>query len=234
MKKRIWELDALRGLFLLGVIAVHFLFDISYLYGLINLQSPLFTFISQWGGTVFLILSGVCVTLGSHPVRRGFFVFSCGMLVTLVTAIMYWTGLQGRTIVIYFGVLHCLGICMLLWPVLKKLPLWGMAILGLALVLSGHLLTRVVSFPWLVPFGFTFPGFASGDYFPLLPHLGYFLLGAVVGKTLYRNKQTRFPGVDPQNCVIRFLSGCGRYSLIIYLVHQPLLTGLIWLWVKLF
>lgn len=234
MKKRIWELDALRGFCILGVIVVHFLYDISSLYDLVDLHSPVFNFIALWGGTVFLILSGLCVTLGSHPVRRGLIVFGCGMLITLVTCAMYWLGMQDRGIIIYFGVLHCLGICMLLWPLLRRLPLWAMAVLGIALVLAGHLPNLRADHPWLIPFGVTCPGFSSADYFPLLPHLGYFLLGAVLGKTLYRKKQTLFPKVNDQLLPIRFLSRCGKLSLLIYLVHQPLLTGLIWLWLKLF
>jgi len=234
MKKRIWELDALRGFCILGVIVVHFLYDISSLYDLVDLHSPLFNFIALWGGTVFLVISGICVTLGSHPVRRGLMVFGCGLGITAVTAGMYLLGLQGRGIIIWFGVLHCLGLCMLLWPLFDRLPLWVLGLLGGSILVLGHGFVLRADHPWLVIFGFTFPGFASGDYFPLLPNLGYFLLGGVLGKTLYRKKQTLFPKVNSQCLPIRFLSRCGKLSLPIYLIHQPLLTGLIWLILKFF
>lgn len=234
MKKRIWELDALRGLCILGVIVVHLLYDISSLYDLVDLHSPVFNFIALWGGTVFLVLSGICVTLGSHPIRRGLIVFGCGLGITAVTVGMYLLGLQGRGIIIWFGVLHCLGLCMLMWPLFDRLPCWVLGLLGGTILLLGHGLVLRADHPWLVIIGFTFPGFSSGDYFPLLPNMGYFLLGGVLGKTLYRSKQSLFPKVNPQLLPIRFLIRCGKLSLPIYLIHQPLLTGLIWLFLKFF
>jgi hypothetical protein len=81
----------------------------------------------------------------------------------------------------------------------------------------------------LMPLGFVPEGFASSDYFPLLPNLGYFLLGAVLGRTVYRKKESLLPKVNDRNCVLRFLQLCGKQSLWIYLLHQPLLSGLCWL-----
>jgi len=228
MKERIWELDAARGLFLIGVVIVHLLFDLTGLYGLFALDSPLFEFIAQWGGTVFLLLSGICVTLGSHPVRRGLLVLTTGMLVTAVTAGMFLLELQDASIIIYFGVLHCLGVCMLLWPVFQKLPLWALGVVSAAALALGFCFQSIpVSFPWLIPLGFCPLGFESSDFFPLFPSLGFFLLGAILGKTLYRQKQTLFPKIDSNTVPIRFLCQCGQLSLPIYLIHQPLLIGII-------
>ena len=237
MKKRIWELDALRGLAILIVIAIHLTYDLVVLYGVWDLKDPrLFNFSRDWGGVIFLLLSGICVTLGSRPVKRGITVFLCGMLITLVTVMMYALHFTGKEIVIYFGVLHCLGICMLLWPLLRKLPTWLLAVLGVAAVAAGLYVTAHVrvAFPWLIPLGFVNRGFSSSDYFPLLPNLGYFLLGAFAGRTLYRKKTTLFPRVDSSNPVLRFLCFCGKQSLLIYLVHQPVLAAVIALLLPLF
>jgi len=81
--------------------------------------------------------------------------------------------------------------------------------------------------PWLIPLGIRFPRFASSDYFPLIPNLGYFLIGAALGRTVYRKKTTLLPRVNENIMPIRFLCFCGRKSLWIYLLHQPILTGLL-------
>lgn len=218
MTKRIWELDALRGICILGMVVFHLLYDLN-----ITLPLPL-QLLQEWGGCVFLLLSGVCVTLGHRPVRRGLVVLGCGMICTLVTWGMYALKLAGNGAVIWFGVLHCLGVCMLLWPLFRKIPsgwlgFWGGVFIALGFLLENLLLST----PLLVPLGIRFPGFASADYFPLLPNLGFFLLGAVVGRTLYRKKESRLPNVRP----LRFLCFCGRHSLSIYLLHQPILYGII-------
>lgn len=229
MKNRIWELDALRGICVLGMIAVHFIYDLVDLYALTDWHlPPVFVFLQTWGGVLFLLISGICVTLGSRSARRGLIVFACGMLCTGVTVGMFALGLAGKGMIIYFGVLHCLGICMLVWPVFRKLPAVLLAALGVTLAALGLWLDAAVrvSFPWLIPLGLIYPGFATADYFPLLPHLGFFLLGAVLGKTLYKSKTSLLPRVNAQNPALRFLQGCGRHSLWIYLLHQPILTGL--------
>ena len=75
--------------------------------------------------------------------------------------------------------------------------------------------------PGLFPYGFS-----SADYFPLIFNLGFFLIGAALGKTLYKNKTTLFPKVDPQALPVRILCKCGSWSLWIYLLHQPVLSVL--------
>ena len=232
MKKRIWELDVFRGICILGVIAVHFVYDMVELYGLVQWDYPaIFTFIRDWGGVLFLLLSGTCVTLGSRSVRRGLIVLGCGLVITAVTVGMYLLKLQSESIIIYFGVLHCLGICMLLWPLFRKFPWWALLLCGGALTALGFWL-RVqpgVDHCYLMILGLPWQGFASADYFPLLPYFGFFLLGAALGKTVYRRKESLFPKVNTGNVLIRFLGFCGRQSLWLYLLHQPILTGIFYL-----
>ena len=228
MKNRIWELDAFRGICLIGMVIVHFVYDLTELYGILSWNPPEgFVFVQQWGGVLFLLLSGICVTLGSRSVRRGLIVFASGMIVSTVTYGMYHFGFTGKSILIYFGVLHCLGVCMLLWVCFNKLPVWALATFGAGFTALGfYFRTLTVENPWLFSLGLTTSKFASSDYFPLLPYLGFFLLGAVLGRTLYGKKQTLLPKVNPQNLILRFLQWCGRQSLLIYLLHQPVLAGI--------
>lgn len=231
MKHRIWELDALRGLCVLGMIAIHFIYDLVDLAGVLHWKlPPAYNFVQEWGGVVFLLISGICVTLGSRSARRGLIVFGCGMIVTAATVYMYLAGLADISIIIYFGVLQCLGLCMLLWPVFRRLPNWALAVLGCVVVVAGLMLQNTtVGHFWLVPLGITYPSFVSSDYFPLLPFFGFFLLGALLGRTLYKNKQSLLPGVNSRALPLAFLQFCGRHSLPIYLLHQPILCGIAYL-----
>lgn len=227
-KSRIWELDALRGVCILCVIVVHFLFDLSFFGGLSLTLPAWYVFLQEYGGAIFVVLSGICVTLGSKSVRRGLIVFACGMLITAVTYGMYRLGMSGADVVVKFGVLHLLGVCMLVYPAFKKLPPAALAVLGLLIAVTGYAIRGVVvPQHWLFPLGLTYEGFTSSDYFPLFPQLGYFLIGAAIGKTAYREKKTLLPGSFQKTPVARFFCWCGRQSLFIYLLHQPIVYGLL-------
>lgn len=232
MKQRIWELDAARGICILGMLVVHFLYDIAGIFPTLGItQNPVFDFCTEWGGVVFFLISGICVILGSRPVRRGLTVLAAGLLVSAVTVAMVRLALSDKSIIIYFGVLHCLGVCMLLWPLVRKLPVWALGILAVVLIVLGQILDGY-TFTWgtfLFPLGFQPAGFASSDYFPLLPFWGFFLLGSLLGKLLYKQKVSLFPRVDPQTPLIRFFAWVGRWSLPVYLLHQPIFSGIVFL-----
>ena len=232
MKRRVWELDAFRGLCVLGMVIVHFVFDLIDLYAIVDWEYPQwFLFVMQWGGLLFILISGICATLGRRSVRRGLIVVLCGFVCTAVTYGMYRFGMADKGLIIYFGVLHCLGTCMILWWLFKRLPTWLLAVLGAAFIALGFYLQgmRFDSGMWLMPLGVVPEGFQSSDYFPLLPNLGYFLLGTVLGRTVYRRKESLLPKVNENNPVLRFLRLCGKQSLWIYLLHQPILSGICWL-----
>ena len=117
---------------------------------------------------------------------------------------------------------------MMLYPAYKKLPTQALAAMGVVLVVTGYLISgTVVEAKFLFPFGFAYEGFASSDYFPLLPHLGWYMLGTVLGRTVYADKKTRLPGTFRESAITRFFCWCGRQSLLIYLLHQPIVYGLL-------
>ena len=156
MKKndRIWELDALRGVCILCVIAVHLIYDLGFFIGL-DLHLPAwYVFIQQYGGVIFVILSGCCATLGSRSFRRGCIVFACGLLISLVTFGMYRLGMASRDVIVWFGVLHLLGVCMMLYPVYRRLPTPALGAIGIVHVDEGYLVAgAVVRAKFLFPRG---------------------------------------------------------------------------------
>ena len=225
---RIWELDALRGICILFVILFHLLYDLQSLTEFRIVDHPVLFWIMQYGGIVFVLLSGLCVTLGRRSFRRGLLVFGCGTVITLVTCTMAKLGMAHESIIIWFGVLHLLGVCMMVWPLFRKLPVWLLAVIGIAVICQGHYFNTIRVEPhWLFPLGLRYVGFASSDYFPICPNLGWFLLGAVLGRTLYGKKQTLLPKFPAEAAPICFFRWCGRSSLWIYLLHQPILYGIL-------
>lgn len=234
-KQRIWEIDALRGLCILFVFAAHLAFDLREFLQLDFRLGPLQA-LFDYGGAVFIVISGVSATLGSRSFRRGLIVFGYGMVITAVTCGMVLLDMLDSSNVILFGVLHLLGVCMMLYPLLKKLPTWLLAVLGAVIVALGYWFSSFYLPPavgrfdprqLLFLFGLRLSGFTAGDYFPLLPHLGWFMLGIVLGRTVYAEGQTRLPKVPAGVLPLRFLQFAGRHSLELYLIHQPVIFGII-------
>ena len=201
---------------------IHLIYDLTELYPVLRWDYPPFFLILKDGGSIaFFLISGIAVTLGSRHLRRGLLVLGCGLM---VSAAMSLTGAMP----IRFGVLHCLGSCMLLWEVFRKRSGRFLALAGIGLILSGLVFgTVTVSVSWLYPLGLTAPDFQSADYFPLFPYLGFFLLGACLGKWRYQDRHGFLPNADFSTFVPRFFCLCGRHSLLIYLIHQPVLILLI-------
>lgn len=109
-------LDELRGLDLISMMLYHGMWDLVYLFGV---SAPWY---GSWQGElwqqsicwVFILLSGFCLPLGHHPVKRGAMVFGCGALVTAVTLIFMPAD------VVWFGVLTLLGSAMIITGLLEK------------------------------------------------------------------------------------------------------------------
>ncbi len=228
--QRIFELDAMRGICILGMVIVHALFDMQDFFGITDFPG-IYWFLLDWGGILFIVLSGLCVTLGHHPIRRGLIVFAAGMVCTGVTWAMAELGFASDSMIIRFGILHFLGICMLLSPILLKLPTWTLPFLAVAAVILGYGLDTVVlnDIRWLFPLGLRYPGFSSGDYFPLFPNIGYYIAGLFLGKTLYKKRESLFSKRVGDWKITRFFCFCGRHSLWIYLAHQPILYAIFYL-----
>lgn len=162
----------------------------------------------------FIVISGVCARLSRRPLRRGLIVLAAALLVSAVT---YLIGAP-----VYWGILHLLGVCMLLYAAVRKRwePLPGIYACGAALLifaLTFMLPIRVrVGVPFLFPFGLRTAAFASADYYPLLPWGALFFAAAAAGERL-----GDMPPEKKYASAPRALAWLSRRSLLIYLVHQP-------------
>lgn len=155
--------------------------------------------------------------------KRGLWIFFLGMIVTLVTYLLLKEGF------IVFGILHFIGISIIIaYPFLKleRLKLGGLNLIGGLLIIVAGLYLQNLSFgfPWLLWLGLTPEGFYTLDFFPLLPWFGVVLVGLFLGGYFYEGYQRRIDLPDlSASPFVRPLAFLGQNSLLIYLIHQPLL-----------
>lgn len=231
--KRFWELDFLRGLAILMMIAFHILSDLNFLGNYdINLYSGFWFYFGRATASIFLVLIGVSLTISySKPdksfnkfLKRGLKVFFYGLIISVLTYLFV------REAFVRFGILHLIGVSIILaYPFIrfKYINL----LIGLIFVILGiYLWDKVFDFSWLLWLGFTPNKFYTLDYYPLLPWFGVVLIGIFLGNLLYKDGIRRFRFVDLSgHYFVKVFSFLGRHSLIIYLVHQPILILLLYL-----
>ncbi len=222
-KKRIWELDVIRGIAIIVVVFIHVVYDLNYIFNVKVDLGPVFDFVQVYGSLVFIILSGICVTLGRHHFKRGLIVFGGGAVISMATIVMAKLNMIHSGAIIYFGILSLLGFSMIAFIPFARMNKYFILFFGIVFALLGIIFNSVtVENPYLFPLGLTTNRFSSGDYFPIFPNFGYFLIGSFIGMTAYKSKKTLLPFVSDKNVIVRFFSFLGRQSLWIYLAHQPL------------
>jgi len=239
-EQRFWEIDFLRGLAIIMMVIFHLLYDLTYFGGYnLNIHSGFWLYFARATATIFIFLVGVSLTLSFSRsgkiqnsrqklylkyLKRGLRIFSWGLIITLVTWIFLRDGF------VLFGILHLIGISIILaYPFLKLRYL--NLLLGIAIVSLGiHLNNFTFSFYWLVWLGFVPDHFCTVDYFPIVPWFGVILIGVFFGNLLYPDYTRKFNLWDCSNFkFIGLFCLLGRHSLAIYLVHQPILVTLLYL-----
>lgn len=234
-RKRIYFLDELRGFAILCMIVHHAFLDVGDVLGLTwgyRIFDALCTVQpSFWA--IFIIISGICSRLSRNTIKRGFVVLGAGLIITLFTAvIMPLFGFTGSKI--YFGILHCLGSCMiitgLLMPVISKINYKLGAVISAFLFIftyginTGTMLFTLIKLPaswyqydFLAPLGVYSKNFKSADYFSIIPWLFLFLFGAFIGKLAINENLPKFMYKQRS----KFLCTVGKNSLWVYILHQP-------------
>ena len=251
-RERIYFLDELRGFAIAAMIVHHTFLDIGNIY------------MADWGfkafdrlctfqpifWSIFIIISGVCSRLSRNTLKRGAIVLAAGLAVTVATAVIM-PMMHIYKCEIYFGILHCLGCCMiitgLLMPFIKKIkPSVGMAASALLFMLTYGISDKTLMFGLihlpeslyqtniLFPLGFYNADFASADYFALLPWLFMFLFGAFAGQYVKEGRLPRWT-YKKHSKVFAFI---GKNSLWFYLGHQVVIYAVLYaimyisIWIK--
>ncbi|MDK2897737.1 MAG: hypothetical protein PWP04_1857 [Candidatus Atribacteria bacterium] len=244
IKKRFWEIDFWRGIAVICMIIYHLAYNLTY-FGPFNLtlyRGP-WLYFQRLTASSFLFLVGLSLSitydrdlkketsfLFHKYLKRGLKIFSYGLLITLVT----W--LFMGELYVRFGILHCIGVSIILaYPFLAKRSInW---IPGVIFIITGWIL-HYMEFPfsYLLWLGLKPHQFYTIDYFPLLPWFGIVLIGTTVGKLLYPSYKRAFSIPDYSHLfLIKGINFLGQHSLLIYLIHQPIILLILFLlgWVEL-
>ena len=176
--------------------------------------------------TAFLLLSGAGLALGhGDGIRWRSFWRREAILVAAALATSLGTYLLFGDYFAYFGVLHAIALFSLLSLTLVVAPLWiGILATVAALALPALYSSDAFDPHWLSWLGFFRVTPETADLVPVFPWLGVFLTG-MLAMRLFGNAPA-FTWSTP-NRAVRTVGFLGRWSLIVYLIHQPLLFGVI-------
>jgi uncharacterized membrane protein len=229
---RINLLDALRGSAIIFIILYHFSFDLQYLF---NITVPYFEsdgikIIHFLFLIVLILVSGICTAFSRNSLKRGSVLFFIGEIITIITSIF----LPDEAVI--FGAVTFFGVIMMLYSIAKpffvKIP-WEVvfAVSMLLYIVFCNFENRYILWfkfnyfienRYLYPLGLAYNQFKSADYFPLIPYGFVFIAGTALSIPVSERKlPERFYSVK-----IPFLDFIGRNSLLIYIVHQPVIMGI--------
>ena len=258
---RYFEIDIIRGIAVIIMILFHFLFDLNYFAIMpVNTATGFWRILGYATAITFVAVAGISAYISNErakqrltpdkclykSLKRGFFIFMLGVGISIVTFLVIGDGW------IVFGILHLIGLSIMLSPIFMRFKTYNL-IFG-AVVIAAGLFIREIQFnitqpilsPLLIPLGITPESFYSVDYEPLLPWFGVFLIGIAVAAYLYpqgMRRSGRFSdiagkisantGTNAENSASRAGIFCapvlflGQNSLIVYLIHQPVIILLL-------
>ena len=211
----------------------HFCFDLNH-FRLIERQNfytdPFWTWQRTCIVSLFLFCAGLGQAVAWHQQqswhrfwRRWAQIAGCALLVSVGSYFMFPRSF------IYFGVLH--GIAVML--VLARLSAgWGRWLwpLGLIAIALPHFVQHpVFDSRWTNWTGFVTRKPITEDYVPLLPWLGVMWWGMAAGQWVLQHRRHWFTGAVA--APVRPLAVLGRWSLSFYILHQPVLIGLLTVYV---
>lgn len=223
---RLYWLDFLRFALLFSMILYHFYWDLSY-FNLIN-NSPfskkLWQYFAHATAAGFLLISGFSLTLsyflGDNANFKTRFIIRLSKLVISALAITIITYVVFPQNYIYFGILHQIAIASLILLILFRLSIILNIICVFILLLFNKQFITMPAFSWVGLSNFVKP---SLDFVPIFPWTAYIIIGSILAR-LYLKVNIIF--YTKKN---KFITFCSKNSLIIYLIHQPILFSIVYL-----
>ncbi len=227
--QRYYLLDNIRGFCIILVVIYHAWFNLVEANGFLSefFNSDFIYVARDICVGVFVLISGMCCQFSRSNLKRGLIAAFVALLITVFTAEFM------PEYIIRFGIIHMFGCCMLLYallePIFSYIPTTvGIILFSVLTVGSIILLDNITGTPEnMLCFALGLPTHTifSADYYPILPWVFVFFTGSFLGRLLIREN---LPKAFTKN-YLPWLSYIGRHTLIIYVLHQPILYGILWI-----
>ncbi|HET7412589.1 MAG TPA: DUF1624 domain-containing protein [Pararhizobium sp.] len=234
-RRRIVWIDSARGVAIVAMAVYHFAWDLQH-FGYVTpptIDVGGWKLFARTDASSFLFLVGVSLVLAHHPqIRwRGFWK-RMAMIVAGAIAITVVTWFVTPGSFIFFGILHAIAAASLIGLLFLRLPPWLTIVIAVGVFIAPwYLASPIFDYPPLWFIGLSDRLRPSNDYVPLLPWLTPVLVGIAATKIAKANgvlEWLRDHAPSPRG-IAAGLAFSGRHSLAIYLLHQPVLFGLVFL-----
>jgi uncharacterized membrane protein len=237
-KGRIDAIDIARGMALVAMAIYHFTWDLEF-FGYVP---PAMTAVGGWKlfarciASSFLFLVGVSLFLGhAKGIRwRGYW-RRLAMVAGAALAISLVTYLAVPDSFIFFGILHQIALASVLGLAFLRLPAMVTLIAAAAVIAAPHYLrSTFFDDPWWWWTGLSENRPRSNDYVPVFPWFGAVLIGIAAAMIAERTGLfAKLAALRTPRWTQPLIFG-GRHSLAVYLIHQPVLIGCVWLFSQVF
>jgi uncharacterized membrane protein len=235
-RPRFAVIDVARGVAIVAMALFHFTWDLGPdFFGFISVNAvtnPALIVAARLIAGSFLFIVGISLVLAHRGgfrsrayFRRLAIIIGAAALVTVATR------LAVPDAYVRFGILHGIAAASLIGLAFLRAPIWAVLLAAVAAFAAPLLLVgqafNGAALLWL-GLGSYLP--AMIDYVPVLPWVGPTLIGIAATRwALANGLDQRFGQWQPTSAIARGLALAGRWSLPIYLIHQPILIGLIYL-----
>jgi len=235
-RRRIELVDCARGLALVAMAIYHFTWDLDF-FGYIEPGSSVtggWRIFARSIATSFLFIVGFSLFLANgNGFKRGPFFKRLALIVAAAVAITAVTMLATPEAFIFFGILHHIALASVLGLAFLRLH-WALVILSgaIAIALPQFIEGGIFNHEALWWTGFSTNVGPSTDYVPLFPLFGVVLFGiaaAQIGQQTGLNARMAALSWPDRVPVLGFI---GKHSLAFYLLHQPVLVSLVWLFAQ--
>ena len=238
--QRLERIDILRGSAIVLMILFHLNYSLVHIFDseILNLSEYFWFFLGKISALSFIFLAGFSYFLAEQKygkkVKQKYLRYAV-ILGFFALCISFFTYFLFPEQFIAFGILHFFALSFLLLPYFTRLWYWIIPLAG-AIILSGAYFFPVVESAFFFPLGFRNIEFFSADYYPLFPYFGVLLLGYVGARFSSQYWLLKYLSLSRKIYFWeRGLIYLGKRSLLVYLIHQPIIIWVLfvlqYLWV---